>query len=228
MFLQKFHKNHRGFSLVELIVVVAIVAILGAIGIPSYMRRQKAARRSECTTMLSTLSTMQASYATQEGYTMNRIFCPRNDDGLHIINFGGNSKNVLTMLDVEAERFCGRNTQNIRGEAYPVPLAGSNKIAYGFRFKAARWDQENPTTIASGGAFPNLASGTNVHGFKHAGNGPAIGTFAASTGVINPTDISKQFIVQCAGNVDDDNVLDIIATDHLGNTQVIRDDVKVD
>jgi type IV pilus assembly protein PilA len=56
-------KNQSGFTLIELLVAVAIVGILSALAIPQYQRFSARARQTEARTALSTIFTVEKSFA---------------------------------------------------------------------------------------------------------------------------------------------------------------------
>ncbi len=59
--------NDLGFTLVELLVVIAIIGILAGISIPMFLGQRTKAIRSEATTNLQTLYTLQEQYYAEYG-----------------------------------------------------------------------------------------------------------------------------------------------------------------
>lgn len=57
------NQNQSGFTLIELLVAVAIVGILSALAIPQYQRFSARARQTEARTSLSTIFTVEKSFA---------------------------------------------------------------------------------------------------------------------------------------------------------------------
>ncbi len=60
-------KNKLGFTLIELLVVIAIIGIISAIAVPMFMGQRTKAIRSEATTNLSVLFTLQEQYYAEYG-----------------------------------------------------------------------------------------------------------------------------------------------------------------
>ena len=60
--LSFFHKDARGFTLIELMIVVVIIAILAAIAIPRFMKATTKAKQSEAKNILKQIYTMQRAY----------------------------------------------------------------------------------------------------------------------------------------------------------------------
>ena len=59
--------NDMGFTLIELLVVIAIIGILAGISIPMFLGQRTKAIRSEATTNLSVLLTLQEQYYAEYG-----------------------------------------------------------------------------------------------------------------------------------------------------------------
>jgi prepilin-type N-terminal cleavage/methylation domain-containing protein len=55
---KSFHKNNKGFTLIEILVVVVIIGLILGIGIPAYM---KASKNGEITTTLATANNMKTA-----------------------------------------------------------------------------------------------------------------------------------------------------------------------
>jgi type IV pilus assembly protein PilA len=72
--LCKFHKNKKGFTLIELMIVVVIIGILAALAIPRFMRSTTKAKMSEARQLLKQIYTMQRAYRQENDlYTCNGI-----------------------------------------------------------------------------------------------------------------------------------------------------------
>jgi len=72
--LSKFHKNSKGFTLIELMIVVVIIGILAALAIPRFMRSTTKAKMSEARQLLKQIYTMQRAYRQENDvYTCNGL-----------------------------------------------------------------------------------------------------------------------------------------------------------
>jgi prepilin-type N-terminal cleavage/methylation domain-containing protein len=60
--LSKFHRNSKGFTLIELMIVVVIIGILAALAIPRFMRSTTKSKQSEAKQLLKQIYTMQRAY----------------------------------------------------------------------------------------------------------------------------------------------------------------------
>ena len=60
--LSKFHKNRKGFTLIELMIVVVIIGILAALAIPRFMRATTKSKQSEAKNILKQIYTMEHAY----------------------------------------------------------------------------------------------------------------------------------------------------------------------
>jgi type IV pilus assembly protein PilE len=70
----KFHKNSKGFTLIELMIVVVIIGILAALAIPRFMRSTTKAKMSEARQLLKQIYTMQRAYRQEnDTYTLNGV-----------------------------------------------------------------------------------------------------------------------------------------------------------
>ena len=69
--LQKFHKNQKGFTLIELMIVVAIIGILAAVAIPQYQDYTARAQAAEAFSLLDGLKTpMSEAYAQDQSWNL--------------------------------------------------------------------------------------------------------------------------------------------------------------
>jgi prepilin-type N-terminal cleavage/methylation domain-containing protein len=72
--LSKFHKNSKGFTLIELMIVVVIIGILAALAIPRFMRSTTKAKMSEARQLLKQIYTMERAYRQENDvYTLNGV-----------------------------------------------------------------------------------------------------------------------------------------------------------
>ena len=60
--LSRFHRDAKGFTLIELMIVVVIIGILAALAIPRFMRSTTKAKQSEAKQILKQIYTMQRAY----------------------------------------------------------------------------------------------------------------------------------------------------------------------
>jgi len=63
--LSTFHRDSKGFTLIELMIVVVIIGILAAMAIPRFMRTTTKAKQSEAKQILKQIYTMQRAYRQQ-------------------------------------------------------------------------------------------------------------------------------------------------------------------
>jgi prepilin-type N-terminal cleavage/methylation domain-containing protein len=61
-YVKNFHRDSKGFTLIELMIVVVIIGILEALAIPRFMRATTKAKQSEAKQILKQLYTMLRSY----------------------------------------------------------------------------------------------------------------------------------------------------------------------
>jgi prepilin-type N-terminal cleavage/methylation domain-containing protein len=64
--LSKFHRNQKGFTLIELMIVVVIIGILAALAIPRFMRATTKAKQSEAKNILKQIYVMEHSYRQEK------------------------------------------------------------------------------------------------------------------------------------------------------------------
>ena len=60
--LSNFHRDSKGFTLIELMIVVVIIGILATMAIPRFMRATTKAKQSEAKQILKQIYTMQRAY----------------------------------------------------------------------------------------------------------------------------------------------------------------------
>jgi len=70
--------NKKGFTLVELMVVIVIIGVLAAVAIPKMMAATNKAKAGEGPMILSTISTLQATYKVEKDQYMP---CPKTTHG---------------------------------------------------------------------------------------------------------------------------------------------------
>jgi prepilin-type N-terminal cleavage/methylation domain-containing protein len=70
--LRNFHRNSKGFTLIELMIVVVIIGILAALAIPRFMRSTTKSKQSEAKQLLKQVYTMQRAYRQEyNSYCLN-------------------------------------------------------------------------------------------------------------------------------------------------------------
>jgi prepilin-type N-terminal cleavage/methylation domain-containing protein len=81
--MNRFRRNHKGFTMIELMVVVVIVAVLAAIAIPIYGKYIKNSRLTEATARIGEVITAAKAYA-QEHQDNNGVpqWPPANGGGV--------------------------------------------------------------------------------------------------------------------------------------------------
>jgi prepilin-type N-terminal cleavage/methylation domain-containing protein len=69
---RNFHRNSKGFTLIELMIVVVIIGILAALAIPRFMRSTTKSKQSEAKQLLKQIYTMQRAYRQEfNTYALN-------------------------------------------------------------------------------------------------------------------------------------------------------------
>jgi type IV pilus assembly protein PilA len=63
--LSYFHRDSKGFTLIELMIVVVIIGILAALAIPRFMRATTKAKQTEAKQILKQIYVMQRAYRQQ-------------------------------------------------------------------------------------------------------------------------------------------------------------------
>ncbi|MEE9554454.1 MAG: prepilin-type N-terminal cleavage/methylation domain-containing protein [candidate division Zixibacteria bacterium] len=72
--LRNFHRNSKGFTLIELMIVVVIIGILAALAIPRFMRSTTKSKQSEAKQLLKQVYTMQRAYRQEfNAYCLNGV-----------------------------------------------------------------------------------------------------------------------------------------------------------
>lgn len=68
----KFHRNQKGFTLIELMIVVVIIGILAALAIPRFMTASTKSKQSEAKQILKQVYVMERAYFQEYGsYSSN-------------------------------------------------------------------------------------------------------------------------------------------------------------
>ncbi len=71
---RNFHRNSKGFTLIELMIVVVIIGILAALAIPRFMRSTTKSKQSEAKQLLKQVYTMQRAYRQEyNAYCLNGV-----------------------------------------------------------------------------------------------------------------------------------------------------------
>ena len=60
--LSKFHRNQKGFTLIELMIVVVIIGILAAMAIPRFMQATTKTKQAEAKSILKQIYVMEQTY----------------------------------------------------------------------------------------------------------------------------------------------------------------------
>jgi type IV pilus assembly protein PilE len=72
--LRNFHRNSKGFTLIELMIVVVIIGILAALAIPRFMRSTTKSKQSEAKQILKQVYVMQRAYRQEyNSYCLNGV-----------------------------------------------------------------------------------------------------------------------------------------------------------
>lgn len=72
--LRNFHRNSKGFTLIELMIVVVIIGILAALAIPRFMRSTTKSKQSEAKQLLKQIYTMERAYRQEfNTYILNGV-----------------------------------------------------------------------------------------------------------------------------------------------------------
>ena len=98
---KNFHKDNRGFTLVELMVVVVIIGVLTAIAVPVYTASTKKAEKGACEANLRMIDSAIQQYMMNKGEAPNDMsdleeyfldgvpHCPSKDAGDYTIDSDG-------------------------------------------------------------------------------------------------------------------------------------------
>lgn len=104
----RFH-NRKGFTLIELMIVVVIIGILAALAIPRFMEATLKAKKSEASSVLKQIYTLQRAY--KQG-SATAVYC----DDITTAGFGFdtplNNKFDYTIESGDAAGFCAQATGN--------------------------------------------------------------------------------------------------------------------
>ena len=68
-----FHRNNKGFTLIELMIVVVIIGILAALAIPRFMQATTKSKQSEAKQILKQIYTMNRAYRQEHGVYHNDL-----------------------------------------------------------------------------------------------------------------------------------------------------------